>query len=862
MKCFKCEKEIQGQVKYCPRCGTYLGFSDELIQRAIQGDEAAQAELYNRTYSDVYFTILSITKDEDLIMDMVQDTYLTAFRKLEQLKDSDSFCAWLKRIAHNRTLNALRDRRVLHTATTISTETEVVLEIEDDRIESLPEASMDQKETSRLVREILDALPEDQRIVVGMYYYDQLSVSEIAEELECSENTVKSRLNYGRKKIQGKVLELEKKGTKLYNLAPLPFFIWLLRNLYKQPDEKMFQVIRQKIACDNILNAKKSSNPDKDISDKNGDGKGKTDKKGTDKKSGKKEAPASDESAQKSGNTGNATDSLNQKVATQNSAPVMQAGAAAAKGIKIKLIAGVIAAAVIGGGVGVYYYTNQNKNEATEEKTDTDENTVITETPVETATPEPIATSTPTPSPTPTPEPSPTPEPVKTTKNIIESTIGYPYVGGTTYDVTYHAAIAYQENGSDAGISLSEAPTGVVGAMKKDMDGDGAEELLLAVLKPVDQVFINNGKKDAALYFEVYKEQDGNWTLQGGTSDEDAFRVNITECFPNTKAVWNNGTIVVFEDMQAVFPADPGGSGAIYTYTGNGFSCETNEDAGEIEWPGQEFTAPVENAAQEDVLCQITIPQIYDGGNYGIVSSVYQGTPANVTLEYRDNGTVEAEDVTATGEQNSEMEMQDDGVTEVVDQYDTTEQISTYQEESMLIQEGYVKPQFSTYDEVVKLYRDVIKAGGDYEQMLAAGLTNLEICARAYKDSNDALSRFGYCYIDLDNDGEDELIIGKENYVYEIYSQKDGIKKIYECTNYRASGWITTDNNICFTGIGGAGCNGIYVFKLSDGKKKILEDLTVDTQVNPEDVDKYNQLVDEYTEKMLSLTFTPFSEVQ
>ena len=857
MKCFKCEKEIQGQVKYCPRCGTYLGFSDELIQRAIQGDEAAQAELYNRTYSDVYFTILSITKDEDLIMDMVQDTYLTAFRKLEQLKDSDSFCAWLKRIAHNRTLNALRDRRVLHTATTISTETEVVLEIEDDRIKSLPEASMDQKETSRLVREILDALPEDQRIVVGMYYYDQLSVSEIAEELECSENTVKSRLNYGRKKIQGKVLELEKKGTKLYNLAPLPFFIWLLRNLYKQPDEKMFQVIRQKIACDNILNAKKSSNPDKDISDKNGDGKGKTDKK-----SGKKEAPASDESAQKSGNTGNATDSLNQKVATQNSAPVMQAGAAAAKGIKIKLIAGVIAAAVIGGGVGVYYYTNQNKNEATEEKTDTDENTVITETPVETATPEPIATSTPTPSPTPTPEPSPTPEPVKTTKNIIESTIGYPYVGGTTYDVTYHAAIAYQENGSDAGISLSEAPTGVVGAMKKDMDGDGAEELLLAVLKPVDQTFINNGKKDAALYFEVYKEQDGNWTLQGGTSDEDAFSVNITECFPNTKAVWNNGMIVVFEDMKAVFPADPGGSGAIYTYTGNGFSCETNEDAGEIEWPGQEFTAPVENAAQEDVLCQITIPQIYDGGNYGIVSSVYQGTPANVTLEYRDNGTVEAEDVTATGEQNSEMEMQDDGVTEVVDQYDTTEQISTYQEESMLIQEGYVKPQFSTYDEVVKLYRDVIKAGGDYEQMLAAGLTNLEICARAYKDSNDALSRFGYCYIDLDNDGEDELIIGKENYVYEIYSQKDGIKKIYECTNYRASGWITTDNNICFTGIGGAGCNGIYVFKLSDGKKKILEDLTVDTQVNPEDVDKYNQLVDEYTEKMLSLTFTPFSEAQ
>ena len=46
------------------------------------------------------------------------------------------------------------------------------------------------------------------------------------------------------------------------------------------------------------------------------------------------------------------------------------------------------------------------------------------------------------------------------------------------------------------------------------------------------------------------------------------------------------------------------------------------------------------------------------------------------------------------------------------------------------------------------------------------------------------------------------------------------------------------------------------------GEKEILEDMTVDTQVNPEDVDKYNQLVDEYTEKKLPLTFTPFSEVQ
>ena len=149
-------------------------------------------------------------------------------------------------IAHNKTLNALRDRRVLYTASVVSVETENVLNVEDNRIENMPEATIDQQETSRLVREILDVLPDEQRIVIGMFYYDQMSVSEIAEELECSENTVKSRLNYGRKKIQSKVLELEKNGTKLYSLAPLPFFIWLLRNLYRQPDKKIFDAVRQK----------------------------------------------------------------------------------------------------------------------------------------------------------------------------------------------------------------------------------------------------------------------------------------------------------------------------------------------------------------------------------------------------------------------------------------------------------------------------------------------------------------------------------------------------------------------------------------------------------------------------------------
>jgi len=80
------------------------------------------------------------------------------------------------------------------------------------------------------MREILDSLPADQRAVVSMFYYEQMSVKEIAEELGVSENTVKSRLNYGRKKIETQVKALEKKGTKLYSLAPLPFLLLLFKS--------------------------------------------------------------------------------------------------------------------------------------------------------------------------------------------------------------------------------------------------------------------------------------------------------------------------------------------------------------------------------------------------------------------------------------------------------------------------------------------------------------------------------------------------------------------------------------------------------------------------------------------------------
>lgn len=88
---------------------------------------------------------------------------------------------------------------------------------------------MDRQETVRLVAEMIDDLPEDQKLCLLLYYRDELSVSQIAQALQVSEGTVKSRLNYGRRKVKAKVEKLEKQGTKLYGLAPMPLLALLLR---------------------------------------------------------------------------------------------------------------------------------------------------------------------------------------------------------------------------------------------------------------------------------------------------------------------------------------------------------------------------------------------------------------------------------------------------------------------------------------------------------------------------------------------------------------------------------------------------------------------------------------------------------
>ena len=230
MKCYRCKKVVDDSLSKCPGCGALLSFTEELIQRAIDKDQTAIEQLYNMTSDNVYYSIKTMIKNEDVVMDIMQDTYLKAFASLSQLKEPAAFRGWIKRIAHNKTVDYLRKAKPVMFSEMVSVDSDEMIDFKDERTASMPEEVMDQKETSRLIGEILDGLSEEQRTAVGMFYFDNMSVKEIADVLDVSENTVKSRLNYARKNIGIEVKALEKKGTKLYNLAPIPFLLWLFKS--------------------------------------------------------------------------------------------------------------------------------------------------------------------------------------------------------------------------------------------------------------------------------------------------------------------------------------------------------------------------------------------------------------------------------------------------------------------------------------------------------------------------------------------------------------------------------------------------------------------------------------------------------
>lgn len=211
----------------------------ELVLYAKNGNQQAITALYNLSYKPAYAVAFKMTGNEDDAFDVLQDAYIKAFNSLDQLTDPSGFIPWFNKITANKCRDFLRSKKNVIMFSDMeydNGEDSFELEFEDESTAFQPEERADYSDTKRLVAEMLDNLPADQKMVLLMYYVQEMSIKEIAEALDISENTVKSRMSYGKKKMRAQAEDMEKKGYKLRvsAVAVIPFLIWLLRNLSKE----------------------------------------------------------------------------------------------------------------------------------------------------------------------------------------------------------------------------------------------------------------------------------------------------------------------------------------------------------------------------------------------------------------------------------------------------------------------------------------------------------------------------------------------------------------------------------------------------------------------------------------------------
>lgn len=202
----------------------------EAVALALAGEERGFGYLYANTQKSKFYLALQYMKDEAMAEDVLQEAYMKAFSNLDKLEQPEAFPAWLGRIVANTAKNMLAKKTPMYFADVEVDEEGQRRPIEDEKVENQPEIAYTQKETQELVHELIDSLSDEQRFCVLMFHIEGASISEIAAAMDCSENTVKSRLNYGRKNLKAKAEELQKKGYKLYNVAPLPLLLLLLRS--------------------------------------------------------------------------------------------------------------------------------------------------------------------------------------------------------------------------------------------------------------------------------------------------------------------------------------------------------------------------------------------------------------------------------------------------------------------------------------------------------------------------------------------------------------------------------------------------------------------------------------------------------
>jgi len=179
----------------------FRNLHQDLLDGCKTGDQKAQFQIYKLYYKAMYNTSLRIVNDTMEAEDVMQESFLSAFEKIETYSGTVSFGAWLKKIVINRSLDALNKKKAIFED--IESHTGIKDESNDDFVRN-EEVDVRVEE----VKEAIERLPDGYRIILSLYLLEGYDHDEIAEILSISSSTSRSQLSRAKQKL---ISELRRK---------------------------------------------------------------------------------------------------------------------------------------------------------------------------------------------------------------------------------------------------------------------------------------------------------------------------------------------------------------------------------------------------------------------------------------------------------------------------------------------------------------------------------------------------------------------------------------------------------------------------------------------------------------------------
>jgi RNA polymerase sigma-70 factor (ECF subfamily) len=168
----------------------------ELIRKYLDGSEVSLERLINRHYNRIYAYILMVVKDKQLADDLFQDTFIKVINTLRSgtYKEEGKFLQWVMRIAHNLIIDYFRKSKRIPIVDSKNDDYDILdtIRLMDDSVEE----SLVKEQIYSDVRNLIEFLPDEQKEVLKMRHYSDMSFKDIADSTGVSINTALGRMRY------------------------------------------------------------------------------------------------------------------------------------------------------------------------------------------------------------------------------------------------------------------------------------------------------------------------------------------------------------------------------------------------------------------------------------------------------------------------------------------------------------------------------------------------------------------------------------------------------------------------------------------------------------------------------------------